>query len=189
MDDGDVARRLAALPSPPLPDAVAAAVADRLAEERKVVPITARHRRRLNWLLGAAAAGALVMLVTVGDDDQPAPLTEKPLVRAGAVFDAGPFADQVRTRFLSGANGAAATETFVDSPSAMTACMTAIHAYGKVLAADVGTYDTALAVVLVTAYPPNTDYEEVWVVGPRCGAGDVTVVRHMIYDVDHSTAL
>ena len=44
------------------------------------------------------------------------------------------------------------------------------------------------AVVIVTSYPAHSEYEEVWVVNPGCGTGDVRVIRHMVYDVDESTA-
>lgn len=183
--ESEVSARLRALPSPAMPDLVLADIQARLAQEQTVVPITPRHRSRLTWLLAAAAVLGFVVLVGSATSPGPAPVAS-PIVRAGAVFDPGLFGRQLQDR-----NAAAAmtgpTYTFADSRTRIAECAAAVQAYGRVLSLDVGTYGADAAVVLVTSFPANTDYEEVWVVAPDCGSADADVYRHMIYDVDGST--
>lgn len=186
MEDAAVSSMLSALPSPPIPAEVAAAIEARLAEERTVVPMTRRHTRRLNWLVAAAAAVAFLALIGVSGSGQTSPpVAQPPVVRAGAVFEPTAFAEQLKLRMTDGPTSTA-TATFADSPEQRRACATAVQAYGRLMFLDVGTYDRAAAVVMVTSYPANTDYEEVWVVAPDCGAGSTAVYRHMIYDLDGS---
>lgn len=189
MDDQEVSARLADLPAVPMPPQVYAAIQARLADERTVVPLTARHSRRLNWLVAAAAILGVLALVGLGDRTAPAPVASSvPVVRAGAVFEPAGFAEQLSAR-MKGATGAGRTDTFADTSAGIKTCATSVQAYGRVLFIDAGTYDRQAAVVMVTTYPANTDYEEVWVIAPDCGAGDPTVYRHMVYDVDGSTTL
>jgi len=186
MQESEVSARLRALPSPAMPDDVLTGIEARLALEQVVVPLTPRHRNRLTWLL--AAASVLGFLVLVGSAASPGtqPVAASPIVRAGAVFEPALFADQLRARTTAKAM-TRPTNTFADSSSDITACASAVQAYGRVLFLDVGSYGPDAAVVLVTAYPANPDYEEVWVVTPDCGATEASVYRHMIYDVDGST--
>lgn len=187
MDDQEVSARLAALPSVPMPPEVFAAIEARLDQERTVVPLTRRHRKRLTWLVAAAAILGVLALVGAGERSSPAPIASSvPVVRAGAVFEPAGFAEQLSAR-MKGPGQSADTDTFADSPTAIKSCATSVQAYGRVLFIDVGTYDRRAAVVMVTAYPPNTEYEEVWVIAPDCGASDPVVYRHMLYDVDGST--
>lgn len=186
MQESEVRARLRALPSPVMPDDVLAGIWQRLAHEQVVVPLTPRHRSRLTWLLAAASVLGFLMLVASAGSTNPTPVSASPIVRAGAVFEPAQFAEQLRTRSTATAM-LSPTNTFADSPTAITACASAVQAYGRVLFLDVGSYGQDAAVVIVTAYPANPDYEEVWVVTPDCGATDASVYRHMIYDVDGST--
>lgn len=187
IDDNEVRARLAALPSPPIPQDVYLAIEQRLAEERKVVVLTTGHKRRLNWLVAAAAVLGLLALVGVSERNTPTPVAAgTPVVRAGAAFTAPVLLTQIQDRMVLEGESVK-TESFADSPSAITACARAIEAYGRIMFLDVGTYDQNSAVVIVTTYPANTDYEEVWVVSPDCGESDAMVYRHMIADVDRST--
>lgn len=187
MDESEVSARLAELPAPAMPPEVIAAIEDRLAAEQTVVPLTPRHSRRLTWLVAAAAILGVLALVGAGGRSTPAPVASTvPVVRAGAVFEPAGFASQLSSR-MNGSSGADRTDTFADSPTAVKSCATAVQAYGKVLFLDVGTYDQQPAVVMVTAYPANSEYEEVWVITPECGSGDPEVYRHLLYDVDGST--
>jgi hypothetical protein len=127
------------------------------------------------------------MLVSWSTGPAPSPVTDPPVVRAGAVFQPADLGTQLQARFV-GAPATVPTRTFADTPQGIVACAQSVKAYGRVMAVDVGTYAAADAVVLVTSYVPNTDYEEVWVVGPQCGTGSPTVMRHMLMDVDGSTA-
>lgn len=187
MDDQEVRARLADLPCAPMPDDVFAAIEARLAQERTVVPITAAHGRRLTWLVAAAAILGVMALIGLGERTTPAPVASSvPVVRAGAVFQPTGFADQVSAR-MKGYTGVAPTRTFADSSATLRTCASSVQAYGRILFLDAGTYDRTAAVVMVTTYPANTDYEEVWVLSPDCGAGDPVIYRHMVYDVDGST--
>lgn len=187
MDEQEMSARLAALPSVPMPPDVFAAIEARLAQENNVVPLTPRHSRRLTWLVAAAAILGVLALVGVGERTTPAPVTATvPVVRAGAVFQPVGFGEQVTAR-LRADGQTVRTDTFADSPSTIKACATSVQAYGQVLFLDAGVYDSQAAVVMVTTYPANTEYEEVWVISPYCGAGDAVVYRHMVYDVDGST--
>ncbi|MFN8129196.1 MAG: hypothetical protein U0R28_10395 [Candidatus Nanopelagicales bacterium] len=182
-DEVEVRARLARLPHPPMPASVTAAIEARLAEERTVVPLTRTHRSRLNWLVAAAAAVAFVSLVGVSTTSSPAPVAQTPVVRAGAVFEPAGFAEQLRSR-MGNEGSSAPTATFADSAAGITACMNAIKGYGPVMSADAGTYGEANAVVLVTRYVGNAQYEEVWVVAPDCGTSQTVVMRHILVDVD-----
>ena len=122
----------------------------------------------------------------MGHSDQHA--GESPIVKAGALYDSVDFAPEVQQRFLGAPAAKAPTQTFADSRQGIEACVDAVDAHGPVLSVDTGSYDNVAAVVLVTTYLPNTEYEEVWVVTPACGPGDGYVMRHMVYDVDNSTA-
>lgn len=187
MDESEVSARLSDLPSPPMPPDVVAAIEQRLAQERNVVPLTPRHSRRLTWLVAAAAILGVLALVGAGERQAPSPVASTvPVVRAGAVFEPAGFAKQLSSR-MNGSSGADRTDTFADSPTAVKTCATSVQAYGRVLFIDVGTYDRQPAVVMVTTYPANTEYEEVWVIAPDCGTSDPVVYRHMVYDVDGST--
>lgn len=188
MQESEVSARLAALPHPAMPADVAADIEARLAQEHKVVPLTPRHRSRLNWLVAAAVALAFATLIGIGTSGgSSTPVAGPPIVRAGAVFEPTGFASQLQQRMGGGTATKEKTNTFADTTAGITACATAVKAYGRVIFLDAGTYDRQRAVVLVTAYPAQTDYEEVWVVSPDCGFGDSSVYRHMVYDVDGST--
>ncbi|MFN8183836.1 MAG: hypothetical protein U0R23_05385 [Candidatus Nanopelagicales bacterium] len=195
--EDEVRARLAGLPHPPIPADVSAAISARLAQEAhssgredaEVVPFTARHRRRFSGLLVAAAVAGIAMLMAVtvtpaGQQGDEGP----PVIRAGAIYEPDHFADQVRQRFLNAPATSAPTHTFADSTVGIVTCADAVDAFGHVLAVDTGSYDDRAAVVIVTSYPANTQYEEVWVVSPVCGPSDPAVIRHMVYDVDASTA-
>lgn len=187
MDDQEVRARLADLPAAPMPPDVFAAVETRLAQERTVVPLTPRHSRRMSWLVAAAAILGVMALLGIGERPSEAPVAASvPVVRAGAVFQPAGFADQLAAR-MTGYTGVAPTSTFADSSATIKTCATSVQAYGRVLFLDAGTYDRTAVVVMVTSYPANTEYEEVWVLSPDCGAGDSLVYRHMVYDVDGST--
>lgn len=192
--EAEVRARLSALPSPPMPDAVGEAITARLAAETaplaEVVPLTPRHRRRLGGLLTAAAVAGLAMLLAVGTEPAGPPVAHggPPIVKAGAIYEPAHFAQEVRERFLATPPATTATQTFADTAEGIDACADEVDAYGHVLTVDAGSYNSAPAVVLITVYPADAEYEEVWVVTPRCGAGDPEVIRHMVYDVDGSTA-
>lgn len=189
MQDSEVSARLAALPAPAMPDDVAAAIEARLAQEQKVVPLTPRHRSRLNWLVAAAGVVALLALVGMSTGSgSSTPVAGPPVVRAGAVFQPAGFANQLQQR-IGTPGEVSTTDTFADSTDGISACATAVRAHGHVMFLEVGTYDQVDAVVLVTSYPANTDYEEVYVVAPDCGPGNAAVMRHMLYDVDGSTGV
>ncbi len=189
MDDQEVRARLAALPAAPMPPEVFAAIEARLAQEKTVVALTPRHSRRLTWLVAAAGIFAVLALIGLGDRTTPAPVASSvPVVRAGAVFQPAGFGDQLSER-MKAPGTAQRTGTFADSPASVKACASSVQAYGRVLFLDVGTYDRQAAVVMITSYPANTEYEEVWVISPTCGAENPVVYRHMVYDVDSSTKL
>lgn len=189
--ESELHSRLSALPSPPMPDEVAQAIHARLAEAEtptNVVPITRTHRRRLSGLLVAAAVAAFAMLMTVAVEPTSTPVAGgPPIVRAGAIYEPRLFADELSQRYLGEPAAAKPTDTFADSETGIDTCADAVDAFGHVLAVDTGSYDSTAAVVLVTSYPANSEYEEVWVVTPACGPSDSRVIRHMVYDVDHST--
>ncbi len=109
--------------------------------------------------------------------------TSPPVVRAGAVFQPTAIADELKARWYE-AGTTEPTRTFADSPAGISDCARAVQAYGRIIAVEVGRYADADAVVLVTSYVPNTDYEEVWIVGPGCRQGQAPVIRHMILDLD-----
>ncbi len=188
MDEREVAALLSALPSPSMPRDVVDAIEQRLAQERVVVPLTPRHTRRLNWLVAAAAVLGVLALVGVGSSQQSSVTVASglPVVRDGAVFDRSGLGPQLRDRMRT-EGASATTRTFADTPAGVVACTSAVQAYGRVLFIDAGTYDREAVVVLVTSYPANSEYEEVWVVSPDCGAEQPQVYRHMLYDVDGST--
>jgi len=194
--EAELRSRLSALPSPPMPDDVARDLRERLAQEAaarevpaEVIPLTATHRRRLSGLLVAAAVAGVTMLVSVSAEPGSAPVADAPpVIHAGAVYHPTGFAQRVSERFLRAPVASAPTGTFADSADGIAQCIGAVDAYGHVLSVDAGSYDEAAAVVLVTSYPANTEYEEVWVVSPQCGPSDSKVVRYMVYDVDNSTA-
>ncbi len=190
--DEEVRARLAGLPSVGIPADVRRAVLDRLAQESQVaevVHLTPRHQRRLSGLLVAAAVAAFVMLISVagGSPSTPTP-TAQPIVKAGAIYDPGQFDAQLRSRFMGAPATDEPTNTFADSASALGACTESIDAYGTVLVLDVGLYAGGSAVVIVSNYPGDSEYEEVWVVSPDCGSTDSHVIRHFLLDVDNSTA-
>lgn len=193
-DEQDVRDLLARLPSPPMPPAVRQQILARLAEQQApvapVVPITRIHRRRLNGLLIAAvvAAFAMLMSVTVQSPSGPVTASPAPVIKAGALYQSTDFVPELQQRFRAAPAAVGPTRTFADSRQGIQACTVAVDAYGSVLSVDTGSYDDVAAVVLVTTYLPDTQYEEVWVVTPRCGPGDDLVMRHMVYDVDNSTA-
>ena len=196
MNEDELRSRLSALPSPPMPDDVHSAISAALASEAQarptggeVVALTPRHQRRLSGLLIAAAvAGVLMLLAVTVQSPTPPGGTQSPVVRAGAIYAPEDFAQQLTQRFLSAPAAAQPTNTFADSAAGIAACADDVDAFGKVLGVDTGSYDEVAAVVLITTYPAQTQYEEVWVVSPSCGMGDVQVIRHMVYDVDGSTA-
>ena len=200
MNGEDAVRaRLSALPDPPIPAEVAAAISARLAEEAAlrgtgegeadIVPITPRHQRRLSGLLVAAAVAGIAMLLALTVTPAGQQGTEgPPVIRAGAIYEPEGFAQQVRQRYLNAPATNAPTRTFADTIQGIATCTDAVDAFGHVLAVDTGSYDEHAAVVIVTSYPANTQYEEVWVVSPVCGPSDPAVIRHMVYDVDDSTA-
>lgn len=193
-DDHDLRALLAGLPSPPMPASVREQVVARLAEEdlprAPVVPITKHHRRRLSGLLIAAAVAAFAMLMSLSVKSPSTPTADpqSPVVKAGAFYESVDFAPELQQRFLAAPVTNGPTQTFADSRQGIEACAHAVEAYGPVLSVDTGSYDNAAAVVLVTTYLPHTEYEEVWVVTPTCGPSDDEVMRHMVYDVDNSTA-
>jgi hypothetical protein len=196
MNEDELRSRLSALPSPPMPEDVTSAISAALAAEvasrpegGEVVPLTPRHQRRLSGLLIAAAVAGVLMLlaVTVQSPVPPTP-TAAPVVRAGAIYEPQNFAQQLTQRFLSAPVADEPTNTFADSTQGIEACTDAVDAFGSVMGVDTGSYGDAAAVVIVTSYPAHSEYEEVWVVTPSCGTGDVRVIRHMVYDVDNSTA-
>ena len=190
--DEEVRARLAGLPSVAIPPDVRQAVLDRLAQESQVadvVPLTPRHQRRLSGLLVAAAVAAFLMLIGVASGTPSAPTpTAQPIVKAGAIYDPGQFTGQLRSRFLAAPAADEPTETFADSPSTLSTCTESIDAYGTVLVLDVGMYAGGSAVVIVSNYPGDSEYEEVWVVSPDCGSTDSHVIRHFLLDVDNSAA-
>jgi hypothetical protein len=192
--DAEVRARLAGLPSASIPPEVREAIMARLAQESQqsqvadVVPLTPRHRRRLSGLLVAAAAAAFVMLLAVAGGASPTPpvASGQPVVKAGAIYDPGPFAAQLRDRFLGAPAATKQTGTFADSSPGIVACTGSIDAFGDVLGIDAGVYAGEPAVVIVSTYPGDTEYEEIWVVNPRCGSADTDVIRHFLLDVDKS---
>ncbi len=195
----EVRSRLSSLPSPAIPDHVAQGVRARLAAESSesvtgagdtVVPLTGRHRSRLNVLLIAAAVAAFAMLMAVSVESPSAPVAQGqlPVVKAGAIYEPANFADEVRERFMEAQGTTSPTNTFADSPAGIEACADALSAYGAVLTIDTGSYDDLPAAVVITTYPINSEYEEVWVVTPGCGATSNEVIGHMVLDVDNSTA-
>jgi len=195
----EVRSRLSSLPSQGIPDHVARAVHARLAAESserargahaEVVPITRKHRSRLNGLMVAAAAAAFAMLMAVSVQSPGPPVAQgqAPVVKAGAIYEPTDFADEVRERFLTAQRTTSPTNTFADSPAGIEACAHAVSAYGAVLTVDTGSYDDLPAAVVITTYPINTEYEEIWVVTPGCGTTSSQVIGHMVLDVDNSTA-
>ena len=196
MTEEELQAQLSALPSPPMPDDVTAAITAALAGQAAsdadggadVVPLTPRHRRRLSGLLMAVAVAGVMMLLAVTVQSPTSPTeSDSPVIRAGAIYEPRDFAQDLRERFLTASPASGPTNTFADSAQGITACTEAVDAFGRVMGVDVGSYDEAAAVVLVTSYPAQTQYEEVWVVSPGCGSGDPQVIRHMVYDVDAST--
>jgi hypothetical protein len=197
MNEDELQSRLSALPSPPMPDHVTSAISAALAAEAQsrptdaaeVVALTPRHQRRLSGLLIAAAvAGVLMLLAVTVQSPMPPSETAAPVVRAGAIYEPRDFAEQLKKRFLQTPAASGPTNTFADSPAGIAACTDAVDAFGNVMGVDTGSYGDAAAVVLITSYPAHAEYEEIWVVSPSCGTGDVQVIRHMVYDVDDSTA-
>ena len=179
MNEDELRSRLSALPSPPMPDDVHSAISAALASEAQARPtggeavaLTPRHQRRLSGLLIAAAvAGVLMLLAVTVQSPTPPGGTQSPVVRAGAIYAPEDFAQQLTQRFLSAPAAAQPTNTFADSAAGIDACTDAV---------DAG--------VVVPPCAAHSEYEEVWVVNPGCGTGDVRVIRHMVYDVDESTA-
>ena len=192
MNEDELRSRLSALPSPQMPADVASRISAALEAETRpdggeVVALTPRHKQRLSGLLIAAAvAGALTLLAVTVQSPMPPGDSDAPVIRAGAIYEPRNFAQELSQRFLSTPPAAGPTETFADSAEGIAACTDAVDAFGAVLGIDAGSYDEAAAVVLITSYPAHTQYEEVWVVPPSCGTGDVRVIRHMVYDVDAS---
>ena len=177
---------LSGLPRPAMPDSVRQAVEQRLEIEAAadVVALPPVHRRRLTGLVAAAAFAAFAALLGAGMPQNPQPVArEAPLMRAGAVYTPTAFRDEVVSRFAARPT-MQPTGTFADDPAGISACVRAVRAYGRLLAIDTGSYDASAAVVLITHSPMNTDYEEVWVVTPDCGAGNGQVLRHMVDNID-----
>jgi hypothetical protein len=201
--DARVRSQLSELPSPGMPHDVYSAISARIAEEAaqpggrpgeptadNVVAFTPRHSRRLNGLLLAAAVAAFALLMAISVEPASPPIAagQPPVVRAGAIYEPRAFAEQVRQRYLTAPTAVSPTATFADSQAGIEMCADAVDAVGPVLAVDAGSYDEVAAVVMVTTYPANSQYEEVWVVLPACGPGNNQVIRHMLYDVDNSAA-
>lgn len=197
--DEHVRQRLSALPSPTMPGDVREAIRTRLAQEAQdrakagqpmaeVVVLTDKHRRRLGGLLIAAAVAGIAMLMPLAiAPTTPDPASPDPVVRAGALYQPSGFGEQLRQR-VRAVPATGATGTFADNPGGIADCTSAVAAYGAVRSLDVGSYDRAEVVVMVTEYPANAVYEEVWVVSPQCGPDDGTVIRHILFDVDDSAA-
>ncbi len=196
MNEDELRSRLSDLPSPPMPAEVSAAISAALAAEvearetgGEVVALTPRHQRRLSGLLMAAAVAGVLMLLAVTIQSPVAPTdSDSPIIRAGAIYEPRDFAQELQQRFLHTPATAAPTNTFADSSQGIADCTDALDAFGNVMGVDAGSYNNAAAVVIITSYPAQTQYEEVWVVSPTCGTGDTQVIRHMVYDVDASTA-
>ena len=189
MNDDQVRSHLRALPTAQMPESVRSSVHAALAEPTNVIPITQGHRRRLRTLLVAAAAAAVLALVGLAEGPRPATYTASgPVMHAGAIFEPENFAATLRERFLGGAPAVSFTNTFADNPAALAECTRAVAAYGRLLGVDAGQYSSRPAVVLITSYPGNTEYEEIWVVTPTCSAADPAIMRHMLFDLDNSAA-
>ncbi len=196
--EDDVRSLLAALPSPDMPASVAQEITARLAEQAAaqseatadVVALTPRHKGRLNVLLVAAAVAAFAMLISVAVRPAPAPIAQasSPVIKAGAIYEPSDFTSELRQRFLTAPAASGPTRTFADSPQGIAECVAAVSAYGRLLSIDTGSYDDLAAAVIIATYPLNTEYEEIWVVGPDCGTADPVVRDHMVFDVDDSTA-
>lgn len=190
--DDEVRSRLRALPQPVMPESVARSVHSTLSSAEPapdVVSITGGDRRRMRTLLVAAAAAAALVLVGLASEPQRTPAPGGvPVMRAGAIFEPTGFAQTLRERFLGGAPIVARTDTFADTPAGLAACTRAVDAYGHVIGIDAGRYSSSPAVVLITSYPGNREYEEIWVVAPTCSETNPTVMRHMLYDLDNSAA-
>lgn len=192
--EDDVRSLLAALPSPDMPESVAQVITARLAEQAgapaDVVALTPRHKGRLNVLLVAAAVAAFAMLISVAVRPAPAPIAQasSPVIKAGAIYEPADFTSELRQRFLTAPAASGPTRTFADSPQGIAECVKAVSAYGRLLTIDTGSYDDLAAAVIIATYPLNTEYEEIWVVGPNCGTSDPGVLDHMVFDVDDSTA-
>lgn len=197
ISENEVRSRLAALPSPAIPRTVADAVEARIRTlpvdaqvPAEVIPLTPQHRSRLNGLLLAAAVAAFAMLMSIAvqSPQQPVAGGQNPVIKAGAIYQRATFVEQLRERYLDVTSTPAPTNTFADSTRGITDCTSAVAAYGQVLSIDTGSYDNTAAAVMITRYPLNTDYEEVWVVTPACGGADTLVMGHMVLDVDDSAA-
>jgi hypothetical protein len=198
IGEDEVRSRLSALPHPAMPPDVEQALTDRLAglvqqsaqQPAPVVAITPAHRSRLNagLLVAAVAAFAMLISLTVQSPGPPVAATVNPVIKAGAIYSQAGFAEQLRERFAGAPAATTPTNTFADSAQGIVDCTTAVAAYGRLLSIDTGSYDDTQAAVLITAYPLNTDYEEVWVVTPGCGSEDTLVMGHMVLDVDDSAA-
>lgn len=198
ITDDELRSRLSELPSPTMPTAVHEAVAARLRAlaidaraPAEVVPLTPKHRSRLNGLLLAAAVAAFAMLMSVAvqsPQQPPVAGVQNPVIKAGAIYNPAGFIDELRVRYLDTASTSAPTNTFADSAQGIVECTSALAAYGQVLSIDTGRYGNAAAAVVITRYPLNTEYEEIWVVTPACGATDTAVMDHMVVDVDDSAA-
>jgi hypothetical protein len=196
--EDDVRSLLSALPSPDMPESVAQKITARLAEQTAtqteptadVVALTPRHKGRLNVLLVAAAVAAFAMLISVAVRPAPAPVAQpsSPVIKAGAIYEPADFTSELRQRFLTAPAASGPTRTFADSPQGIAQCVEAVSAYGRLLSIDTGSYDDLAAAVIIATYPLDTEYEEIWVVGPDCGTGDPVVLDHMVFDVDDSTA-
>lgn len=184
MNDDDVRRMLANLPNPAAPVEVRQRVLDALASQSQggeVVPLTPRHQRRLRWLSAAAAAAAVAALLGMGRaQPQPTPVAEQPLLRSGALYEPADFGPALRARWAGGQQSARMSQP------QLADCTRAVAAHGRVRGADTGQYGNSPAVILITSYPAQPDYEEIWVLTPACAPGTPTVVRHMIFDVDPS---
>lgn len=196
--EDDVRSLLAALPSPDMPESVARVITARLGEQAAtqseapadVVALTPRHKGRLNVLLVAAAVAAFAMLISVAVRPAPAPIAQasNPVIKAGAIYEPADFTSELRQRFLTAPAASGPTRTFADSPQGIAECVEAVSAYGRLLTIDTGSYGDLAAAVIIATYPLNTEYEEIWVVGPNCGTSDPIVLDHMVLDVDDSTA-
>lgn len=184
-DDEQIRRHLAALPRPAMPAEVTDRIHQRLAEETKVTPIAGG--RRMTVLVAAAAVAGVMALVGLGLQPQTEPVpAQSPVLRAGAVFEPETFATQLRQRYLDMSTRTRVTATFADSPRTLQACTDAVSAQGRILGVDAGRYGRTEAVILITKYPADREYEEIWVVTPGCGPQDSNVIRHMLFDVDPS---
>jgi hypothetical protein len=208
----EVSRVLAEAPTPPMPahlvERLDAAIA---AEAASHVP-GHRHARRFQFLAAAAAAvvvvgGGSVVARTVledGDSDsatvsqrpveepsrphvegtQPRPRAEQTVpytaLRSGTRYTSAGLESQLASA-LSSMSAAGHPSLSAATDGGLSACVSRVSGGKPPLLVDSATYDGRPATVIALA-GADSRHADVWVVGPKCSAGDTDLIVHRQID-------